>query len=76
MGNLCLTTDEHMKIVGDILSRKRNGIDCTEYESAEIKQYLIKHKIIIKSNIKHSLIKVCQELLPIEYDEALLEMGL
>lgn len=67
------------EIVKQILARKRNGIDCTETESAELKGFLRylfgrarRGKLYHSSNI--SIISSIEELFPIEYSELLSEM--
>ena len=62
-----------MKVIRPILNRKKKGIDCTEQESAEIKQFV---KFLSKAKSVGNL-KVLNEiatLLPIEYGEALSEL--
>jgi len=53
------------KVLDGIISRKRKGIDCTEAESAELKQRLKYDKIVTDE------IKI---LFPIEYSEAVEEL--
>lgn len=53
------------KVLDGIVSRKRKGTDCTEAESAEIKQQL-KYGRVVNGEIK--------TLFPIEYSEAVEEL--
>jgi hypothetical protein len=55
---------EH-NVINPIIERKAKGIDCTENESAEIKQY-IKHNAEYPPEI--------MQLFPLEYGEAIDEM--
>jgi hypothetical protein len=50
-----------------IIERKRQGIDCTEQESAEIKGYLRELKMVGEQ----SIVAEIQELFPLEYGEFL-----
>jgi hypothetical protein len=56
-----------MEIIKAILERKRNGVDCTEAESAEIKGYLREYKL----PEEQSIVAEIQELFPQEYGEYL-----
>lgn len=51
------------KIIREIVIRKKNGIDCTESESAEIKQYLL------NTECSQHTIKTIQYLFPQEFSE-------
>lgn len=70
-------------LVSDIVSRKENGIDCTENESAELK-YFIKNHIQFVEHFGEdnsgsdtlSLMKKIQVLFPCEMSEAVEEVGL
>jgi hypothetical protein len=53
------------KTIEEIADRKRKGIDNTEDESAEIKQY-------IKNHAEYP--DYIKELFPLEYDEAIFEL--
>jgi len=59
-----------MDIVIEIIERKKNGIDCTEQESAEIKGF-IKETLIMFGDGTVEIIEDIQELFPIEYGEAI-----
>lgn len=61
------------KIIEEILNRKRQGIDCTEAESAEIKGFVKEHTVQI-GNGDVQLIEEIQDLFPQEYGEAITEM--
>ena len=54
----------------DVIERKKQGIDCTEAESAEIKGYLRELKLPEEQQI----VSVIQLLFPIEYGEFLDEV--
>ena len=56
-----------METIKAILERKRNGVDCTEAESAEIKGYLREYKLPEEQPIVADI----QELFPQEYGEYL-----
>jgi hypothetical protein len=69
--NLFITTsDDETEPVYDIIERKKQGIDCTEAESAEIKGYLRELKLPEEQQI----VSVIQLLFPIEYGEFLDEV--
>ena len=53
--------------IRQIVNRKMLGNDCTEAESAEIKQYLRELKLPEEQKI----VAIIQELFPIEYGEFL-----
>ena len=53
-----------------IISRKRQGIDCTEQESAEIKGWLRELRMVGDQDVESEI----QELFPIEYGEYLDEI--
>jgi len=59
--------------IKDIIDRKKNGIDCSEDESAELKGFL-KEFIILPQSGDVQLIEEIQELFPIEYGESLDEL--
>jgi len=59
--------------IKDIIDRKKNGIDCTEEESAELKGFL-KEFIPLPQSGDVQLIEEVQELFPIEYGESLDEL--
>ena len=59
-----------MKIILDILSRKKDSIDCSEQESAEIKGFL-REFIPIPGKGEVEIVDEIQELFPIEYGEVL-----
>jgi hypothetical protein len=59
-------------VIAAIIQRKKNGIDNTEEESAEIKGYLRE----LKLPEEQSIVAEIQELFPIEYDEFLTETEL
>lgn len=56
-----------------IIARKKQGIDCTEEESAEIKMFVKEHTLAINS-WDIPVYEDIQMLFPIEYGEALDEM--
>lgn len=56
--------------IKDIIDRKKNGIDCTEEESAELKGF-IKEFIPLPQSGDVQLIEEIQELFPLEYGESL-----
>lgn len=58
------------KLVKEIISRKKKGVDCTEAESAEIKGF-IKETLIQVGTGEVQLIEDIQIYLPIEYGEAI-----
>jgi hypothetical protein len=60
-------------VLKEILERKRQGIDCTEEESAEIKGF-VKETLIQIETGQIQLIEEIQILFPIEYGEALDEI--
>lgn len=60
--------------IEDILNRKRQGIDCTEEESAELKGF-VKEQLIQVGTKDVQMIADIQSLFPLEYGEALDEMG-
>ena len=55
-----------MRTILEIIERKRQGIDCTEEESAEIKAYLRE----LKLPEEQPVVAEIQELFPLEYGEA------
>ena len=57
-----------MNNIQKILEKKRNGIDCTEQESAEIKGWLTETVIFLQSDDIPTLNEI-QELFPLEYGE-------
>ena len=57
-------------VVNDIIDRKRQGIDCTEEESAEIKGFLRE----LKLPDEQAIVTTIQSLFPIEYGEFLDEV--
>lgn len=57
-------------LVLEILSRKKQGIDCTEEESAELKMWVKKTVICIATG-QNDIISDIQNLFPLEYVEAL-----
>ena len=59
--------------IKDIIDRKKNGIDCTEEESAELKGFL-KEFIPLPQSGDVKLIEEIQELFPLEYGESLDEL--
>jgi len=59
--------------IKEIIERKKNGVDCTEEESAELKGFL-KEFIPLPQSGDVQLIEEVQELFPLEYGEALDEM--
>lgn len=59
--------------IGDILTRKKDGIDCNEDESATIKQWL-KNTTIVPGSGQQKILEDIQQLFPLEYGEALDEM--
>ena len=68
------------EIIKKIIIRKKNGTDCTEQESAEVKGYL--KKLLI--NAKHgklymhdkvAIIADIEQYFPQEYGESLFEVG-
>ena len=61
------------KTIIPILQRKKEGIDCTEEESAELKGF-IKEQIIQIGTNDIQLIEEIQELFPLEYGEAIDEI--
>jgi len=63
-----------MDKIKEILERKRNGIDCSESESAEIKGF-VKEQVIQVGTGEVQLIGEIQSLFPLEYGEALDEVG-
>lgn len=56
-------------LIKEIIKRKKQGLDCTEAESAEIKGYLRELKLVGEQ----SIVAEIQELFPIEYGEFLEE---
>jgi len=56
--------------IKEIIERKKNGVDCTEEESAELKGFL-KEFIPLPESGDIQIIEEIQELFPIEYGEAL-----
>ena len=70
-------------LISDIVSRKENGFDCTENESAELKLFIKNHIGFTEhfgednsSEDTLSLMKKIQELFPCEMSEAVEEAGL
>lgn len=61
-----------MEIIQPILNRKKQGIDCTEEESAEIKMF-VKELVQIGTG-QIQMIGEIQEFFPIEYSEAMDEI--
>jgi hypothetical protein len=59
--------------IKEIIERKKNGVDCTEEESAELKGFL-KEFIPLPSSGDIQIIEDIQLLFPMEYGEALDEM--
>jgi transcriptional antiterminator len=57
--------EHESNVLNAIIERKKNGIDCTESESAEIKQY-------IKNNAEYP--PEIPALFPLEYSEAITEI--
>ncbi len=62
-----------MELVKEIIERKKQGQDCTEQESAEIKMW-IKETIIQVGTGQVQMVEDIQTHFPIEYGEALDEM--
>jgi len=60
-----------MDIIYEIIKRKKQGIDCTEEESAEIKGWLRE----LKLPSEQPTVSEIQLLFPQEYDEYLNETG-
>jgi hypothetical protein len=56
--------------IKEIIERKKNGVDCTEEESAELKGFL-KEFIPLPESGDIQIIEEIQELFPIEYGESL-----
>lgn len=61
------------KTIFEILERKKQGIDCTEEESAEIKMH-IKETLLMAEDGSVDLNEELQEHFPLEYGEAIDEM--
>lgn len=59
-----------MKSIYEIIERKKNGIDCSENESVEIKNWLLE----LKFPFEQPMVSDIQLLFPIEYGEFLDEM--
>ncbi len=59
--------------IKEIIERKKNGVDCTEDESAELKGFL-KEFILLPQSGDVQLIEEVQELFPLEYGESLDEL--
>jgi hypothetical protein len=59
-----------MNNIYDIIERKKQGIDCTEDESAEIKGWLRE----LKLPFEQPIVSEIQELFPLEYGEFLDEV--
>jgi hypothetical protein len=59
--------------IKEIIERKKNGVDCTEEESAELKGFL-KEFIPLPESSDIQMIEDIQLLFPMEYGEALDEM--
>lgn len=60
-------------LVKKIIERKKQGVDCTEQESAEIKMF-VKETIILAGSGDAQIIEDIQLLFPLEYGEAIDEM--
>ena len=58
-----------MKTIIEILDRKKNGIDCTEQESAEIKMY-VKETILMAGDGSVQFDAELQYHFPLEWSEA------
>lgn len=56
--------------IKEILERKKNGVDCTEEESANLKGFL-REFIPLPESGDIQIIEEIQELFPLEYGEAL-----
>lgn len=65
--------ENQVTLIKQILGRKKQGIDCTEQESAEIKMF-VKERIIRVGSGEVQLIEDIQLLFPLEYGESLEEM--
>lgn len=65
-----MITAKDLMIIVPIIQRKKQGIDCTEQESVEIKGYIKEYKGIYEQK----LVEEIQELFPLEYGEALDEI--
>jgi hypothetical protein len=63
-----------MKKIKEILNRKRQGVDCTEQESAEIKMFLKEHLIQVGTG-DVQLVEQIQTLFPLEYGESTDELN-
>lgn len=68
------------EIIKKIIIRKKNGTDCTEQESAEVKGYLKRLLINAKhgklyTHDKVAIIADIEEHFPLEYGESLFEVG-
>lgn len=59
-----------MDTIYGILERKKQGADCTESESAEIKGWL-RETIILPESGDVQILEDIQELFPLEYGEYL-----
>lgn len=59
-----------MRSITEIIERKKQGVDCTEIESAEIKGF-VKETLIQVGTNDVKLIEDIQIHLPIEYGEAI-----
>lgn len=62
-----------METVKAIIKKKRDGIACTEAESAEIKNF-VKETVVMIGNGSVGIIEDIQELFPNEFSEAIDEM--
>lgn len=57
------------ELINQIITRKQNGIDCTEQESAELKGFIRERKFNLPDDVR--LMGQIYDLFPIECSECL-----